>query len=193
MRTAEFDRTYVLRQAMQTFMQFGYSKTSMQKLTESTGLHPGSIYCAFKNKQGLLLAAIEQYQADKLMEMKAHFDLYDSIKEGLFTFILGLIGDCNNNESSKVCLLTKTLTELEGQNPEVSQILSSNLCQFEHSIRLLLEQAQTNGELPNQANSAAKAQFLVVGIHGLRTYAFTNSDPACLVKLTKQLIDYTFL
>ncbi|WP_462160581.1 TetR/AcrR family transcriptional regulator [Pseudoalteromonas maricaloris] len=59
MRTAEFDRETVLRNAMQAFMTYGYNKTSMPKLTEVTGLHPGSIYCAFKNKKGLLLAAID--------------------------------------------------------------------------------------------------------------------------------------
>ena len=32
MRVAEFDREYVLRQAMLAFTQFGYAKTSMQKL-----------------------------------------------------------------------------------------------------------------------------------------------------------------
>ncbi len=39
MRTAEFDRETVLRNAMQAFMTYGYNKTSMPKLTEVTGLH----------------------------------------------------------------------------------------------------------------------------------------------------------
>ncbi|MGL4517633.1 MAG: TetR/AcrR family transcriptional regulator, partial [Shewanella sp.] len=65
MRNAEFDREQVLRAAMEAFMRKGYSKTSMQDLTQATGLHPGSLYCAFSNKRGLLIAAIEQYQSDR--------------------------------------------------------------------------------------------------------------------------------
>ena len=56
MRTAEFDTEFVLRQAMHAFMQYGYAKTSMQKLKEVTHLHPGSIYAAYGNKKGLFLA-----------------------------------------------------------------------------------------------------------------------------------------
>ncbi|WP_462168901.1 TetR/AcrR family transcriptional regulator [Pseudoalteromonas lipolytica] len=64
MRTAEFDNDYVLRQAMLAFMEFGYAKTSMQKLTHVTGLHPGSLYGAFGNKKAIFLRAIEQYQKE---------------------------------------------------------------------------------------------------------------------------------
>ncbi len=52
MRSAEFDREHVLRSAMAAFIAKGYSKTSMQDLKKATGLHPGSIYCAFDNKRG---------------------------------------------------------------------------------------------------------------------------------------------
>lgn len=51
MRTAEFDKEFVLRQAMAMFMLHGYAKTSMQKLTQATHLHPGSLYGAFGNKK----------------------------------------------------------------------------------------------------------------------------------------------
>ena len=50
MRSAEFDREQVLRAAIQAFLLKGYAKTSMQDLKRSTGLHPGSIYCAFESK-----------------------------------------------------------------------------------------------------------------------------------------------
>lgn len=74
MRNAEFDRETVLRAAMGAFMVNGYAKNSMQDLTKATGLHPGSIYCAFNNKKGLLLATIGQYQQDKNLQFQQFFD-----------------------------------------------------------------------------------------------------------------------
>ena len=65
MRSAEFDRDAVLVQAMETFRAHGYSKTTMQQLVAATGLHPGSIYGAFGNKRGLLLAAVDHYVESK--------------------------------------------------------------------------------------------------------------------------------
>ncbi|WMN59813.1 TetR/AcrR family transcriptional regulator [Pseudoalteromonas xiamenensis] len=192
MRTAEFDRTFVLRQAMMTFMQFGYAKTSMQKLTEATGLHPGSIYCAFKNKKGLLLASIEQYQIDKREKMQLHFEQFTSIKEGLKAFLSTIVFDCTQEECTKVCLLTKTLSELDGQDDEVSSILSKNMHQFEESITALIEKAVELGELPETTNVTAKSRFLTMGIHGLRTYAYTNPNVECLSELADQLVGYVF-
>ena len=73
MRNAEFDREEVLRAAMKAFMHKGYANTSMQELKKATGLHPGSIYCAFENKRGLLLAALEQYRLDRATEFEQFF------------------------------------------------------------------------------------------------------------------------
>ena len=73
MRQAEFDREQVLRSALKAFLNKGYGKTSMQDLTKATGLHPGSIYCAFGNKRGLLVAAVEQYKADRDAQFAATF------------------------------------------------------------------------------------------------------------------------
>lgn len=61
MRTAEFDRQKVLEAAMEVFCQKGYANTTMQDLKEATGLHPGSLYCAFSNKRGILLAALQAF------------------------------------------------------------------------------------------------------------------------------------
>ncbi|MBP8218894.1 MAG: helix-turn-helix transcriptional regulator, partial [Aeromonas sp.] len=65
MRIAEFDRDEVLRNAMEAFRAKGYAKTTMQELVAATGLHPGSIYGAFGNKRGLLLAAVDHYVEGK--------------------------------------------------------------------------------------------------------------------------------
>ena len=57
MRSAEYDRDAVLRNAMEAFRAKGYAKTTMQELVAATGLHPGSLYAAFGNTRGLLRAA----------------------------------------------------------------------------------------------------------------------------------------
>ncbi|CCQ11745.1 Transcriptional regulator, TetR family [Pseudoalteromonas luteoviolacea B = ATCC 29581] len=188
MRTAEFDRTFVLRQAMQTFMQYGYSKTSMQRLTLATGLHPGSIYCAFKNKKGLLLAAIEQYQTDKDEQLKLHFSSYPTFKDGLTSFLESIVNGSASEECSRVCLLTKTLSEIEGQDEEVSRVLAKNLNQFEQTITHLFNAAVENKELSSQIDTQARAQFLVLGIYGLRTYAMTTNYQKKLNHLANQLL-----
>ena len=42
MRSAEYDRDAVLRNAMEAFRAKGYAKTTMQELVAATGLHPAA-------------------------------------------------------------------------------------------------------------------------------------------------------
>ena len=51
-RPAEYVRSEVLHQAMETFWRKGYAATSMKDLTRATGLQPGSLYGAFESKRG---------------------------------------------------------------------------------------------------------------------------------------------
>ncbi|MBD1582469.1 TetR/AcrR family transcriptional regulator [Pseudoalteromonas sp. S16_S37] len=190
MRSAEFDKEHVLRQAMRTFMQYGYSKTSMQKLTEATGLHPGSIYCAFKNKKGLLLASVEQYQKDKNEQFEQLFAQHQNVRSALEIFLQDIVQPYASNEATKVCLLTRTLSEIDGQDDEVTQVLSNNLCAFEQALQNVLSKAHHCGEIGSTPSAKERAQFLVMGIYGLRTYASTSNDQQALVRLSKQLLEH---
>ncbi|CAM3962592.1 TetR/AcrR family transcriptional regulator [Pseudoalteromonas byunsanensis] len=190
MRSAEFDKEHVLRQAMTAFMQHGYSKTSMQKLTQATGLHPGSIYCAFNNKKGLLLASVEQYQKDKNAQFAQLCASHDNIKSALQAFLTDIAHPCASNEATKVCLLTRTLSEVDGQDDEVTQVLSNNLSAFERSLEDVLNKAMKKGEISSKPSAKERAQFLVMGIYGLRTYASTGNDTQALNRLSEQLLEY---
>ncbi|CAH9054805.1 HTH-type transcriptional repressor ComR [Pseudoalteromonas holothuriae] len=189
MRSAEFDKEHVLRQAMTAFMQYGYSKASMQKLTQATGLHPGSIYCAFKNKQGLLLASVEQYQKDKNDQFESLVAEHNDVKSALSAFLKNITHPCANNEATKFCLLTRTLSEVDGQDKEVSKVLANNLNAFENSLANVLDKAIDNGEISSTPDAKSRAQFLVMGIYGIRTYSSTSDNQATLSRLCSQLLD----
>ncbi|MFV0487507.1 MAG: TetR/AcrR family transcriptional regulator, partial [Vibrio fluvialis] len=93
MRVAEFDREQVLRSAMYEFMSKGFNKTSMQDLKKATGLHPGSIYCAFENKRGLLLAALEHYACERTEEFNAIFAAQPTVMEGLKSYFCMVVDE----------------------------------------------------------------------------------------------------
>ncbi len=108
MRVAEFDREQVLRSAMDEFMSKGFNKTSMQDLKRVTGLHPGSIYCAFENKRDLLIAALEQYTKQRVSEFNAIFAAHPTILAGLEQYMAMVVDECERDEI-KDCLLQKAL------------------------------------------------------------------------------------
>ncbi|GEK10173.1 TetR family transcriptional regulator [Pseudoalteromonas peptidolytica] len=188
MRTAEFNRESVLRNAMQAFMTYGYNKTSMPKLTEVTGLHPGSIYCAFKNKKGLLLAAIEQYQADRRAHYQQLFENSTSLRCALERFLQDLTNECVADESKKVCLLTKTLNEIGEQDKEIQSALSTHLQQFESLIKQQFLTPWPDSEVMSEEAATNKARFFIMCVYGIRTYSATQCNSAELQALADQTL-----
>ncbi|MGR2769768.1 TetR/AcrR family transcriptional regulator [Photobacterium ganghwense] len=186
MRSAEFDREQVLRSAMDAFIAKGYSKTSMQDLKQATGLHPGSIYCAFENKRGLLLASLEQYRSDSKADFQRFFDQSPSALKGLRLYLDHVVEECEC-ETIKDCLLQKALSELSQQDEEVEALIAHMLNQWQASIATKLQQAQQEGDIPADRNPLELAQFLVMGIYGIRTFSHTQPEKGTLRRLADQL------
>lgn len=187
MRNAEFDREKVLRSAMTAFMDKGYGKTSMQDLKAATGLHPGSIYCAFDNKRGLLLAALEQYRLDRSVEFAGFFADDKPVLVQLKTYLDDLVQQCLSCDSSQACLLTKALNEVAEQDAEVQQIIAGNLAAWQQALTQVLERATAQGELTSGRDCGHLARYLAMGIYGLRTFAHTHPEADTLQALADQL------
>jgi AcrR family transcriptional regulator len=187
MRSAEFDREKVLRSAIDAFVNKGFNKTNMQDLKAATGLHPGSIYCAFENKQGLLLAALEQYKKDSNAKFHSHFAQYENVLHGLRAYLLKTIQDCIEDGSQKMCLSQKALSELAKQAPEVEHVLCENMQNWENNFVVIFEQAETEKQLSGTRSPKLRAKSLVMGIFGLRTYALSHSNHDTLETLAEQL------
>ena len=187
MRIAEFDREKVLRSAMTSFMEKGYGKTSMQDLKLATGLHPGSIYCAFDNKRGLLLAALEQYHLDKHVEFTGIFSGQGPVLTELKAYLEHIVLECQSGEAFRACLLTKALNEVAEQDEEVHGIIKIHLANWQQSITQVLQTAIDQKEIVSGRNADERAHYLMMGIYGLRTFAHTHPEGNTIKHLADQL------
>jgi AcrR family transcriptional regulator len=60
-RPASFDRTEMLEKIQSVFWDNGYSATSLDDITQSTGLGKGGLYGAYGSKQAMYLLAVTDY------------------------------------------------------------------------------------------------------------------------------------
>ena len=189
MRSAEFDKEQVLRAAIGAFIAKGYTKTSMQDLKAATGLHPGSIYCAFESKKGLMLAAIEQYNADKTADFNAFFADSERILDGILAYLKQTVHDVTSDDASchKACLTQKALSEVADNEPEIQAAIVHSMKAWQDGFLAIFEQALANGEVNHNRSPQQRTQCLVMGIFGLRTYSQTQSDIEILNSLAEQL------
>ncbi len=189
MRTAEFDREVVLRQAMDAFLTKGYSKTSVQDLKNATGLHPGSLYCAFSNKRGILLAALDQYSRQSREDLLHIFECCDSVLDGFQAYLDTVVEECEQEEI-KDCLLQKSLTDVIAQDEDVAALINQMLSQWHDVLKAQLVLAQQNKELSAEKDPQALSEFIVMSIYGIRTFSHTDPEPGSLNRLSHQVMEF---
>ena len=187
MRNAEFDRTAVLRSAMAAFMNKGYGKTSMPDLSKATGLHPGSIYCAFNNKRGLLIASLEQYKQDRNAQFLHFFAGTEPRLVALKNYLNNTVSECLSSETKTDCLAIKALNEVAGQDQEILMMITKSQNDWQQVLAGIFEQAKVAGELTTKRESAHLARVFVMGIYGLRIFAQTRPQAEILQQLADQL------
>ena len=187
MRNAEFDRENVLRSAMNAFMNKGYANTSMQDLKKATGLHPGSIYCAFENKRGLLLEALEQYRLDRKTEFEEFFSTSQKTIDNLKSYLDNVVAECISCDNTQACLMTKALNETAEQDIEIQQLISNNLYMLQQAFTEKFEQAKKENGIRAHKDCEHLARYFLMGVYGLRTFAQTHPKPEILEQLAEQL------
>ncbi|UYB71782.1 TetR family transcriptional regulator [Aeromonas veronii] len=183
MRIAEFDRDEVLRNAMEAFRAKGYAKTTMQELVAATGLHPGSIYGAFGNKRGLLLAAVDHYVEGKRTQRRELLD-HPSPLAGLQAYLERVVTEA----LCGTCLVTRTMMELSEQDEELHQRLKGIYAELEQGLAAQLTLAQTAGELAPDRDIRTLTALLLINLQGLVTFAQCRPDRPLLDDVVIQLM-----
>ena len=189
MRKTEFDQEDVLRSAMRVFIEKGYGSTCMQDLKKATGLHPGSIYNAFQSKRGLLLASLEHYRNEGLLEFESLFLNAETTLDGLKVYLDHVITECEQ-ENIRDCLLQKMLSELSQQDTEVEAVICDMLNQWQHLLSEKIQLAQTLKEIPNQQDSETLAQFFMMSVYGIRVLSHTRPKEGTLRQLGHSVLNY---
>ncbi|MGL4251381.1 MAG: TetR/AcrR family transcriptional regulator [Aeromonas sp.] len=183
MRIAEFDREHVLRNAMEAFRAKGYAKTTMQELVAATGLHPGSIYAAFGNKHGLLLAAVDHYVESKRALRRALLD-NPSPLAGLAAYLDRVVTEA----LCGTCLVTRTMMELSEQDEALTQRVKVIYGELEQDLAGLLTQAQAKGELAPERDVRTLTALLLITLQGLITFAQCRPERSLLDDVVIQLM-----
>jgi TetR/AcrR family transcriptional repressor of nem operon len=174
-RPVTFDRDEVLGRATEVFWEHGYCDTSVSQLVEATRLKPGSLYAAFESKEGLFLAALDQYAQQSSRRLrKLLAEAPDPLKgvERIFE----QLADSGRHEARRGCLLVNSVLEVGRVNPTVQARARAHLTEIEAILRGALEQARAKGQLAAGKSPESLAKFLMTTIWGLRVLGGTGAD-----------------
>jgi TetR/AcrR family transcriptional regulator, transcriptional repressor for nem operon len=165
-RPRKFDEQAVLTAARARFWRDGYAATSIQHLTEATGLGTQSLYGAFGNKHDLFLRILDDYGARQAAGLEAAITADPSPWHGLLSAVAFEDGG-RLDLPPQGCLMANSAAALSAQDEEVRnrtcQAYSETLALFTRQIT----QAQESGEIDSDVDPETTARALFAVMQGI--------------------------
>lgn len=180
-RPRSFCTDTVLDRAMTVFWRRGYEGASLSELTEAMGINAPSLYAAFGSKEGLFRAVLERYDArrqelmDRVIAAPDPRTVARMFLEGVADFSADTEG-----RSPPGCLLVQG--GLSCSDSDIPQVLAEHRADKERALRDRFERDKNAGRLPESADPATLAGYLVAMANGMCVQASAGAT-------TKQLHD----
>ncbi|MFI2811175.1 MULTISPECIES: TetR/AcrR family transcriptional regulator [Microbulbifer] len=187
--TAKFNRRQVLEKATRLFWQKGFHATSTRDIQQAIDMRPGSIYAAFGSKSGLFREVLQFYAANMTEQLARSLAAADTVVGGLQVFFRRVLLEGGDDAPSELCLLAKSLSELDEEEGELLRETRQLLAATEAEFRSQVERAVSRGELPTHTDAALLARQLQVQLIGLRSYLRATGNRAAVNEIVGHLFD----
>jgi TetR/AcrR family transcriptional regulator, transcriptional repressor for nem operon len=169
-RTRGFDVGEALDAALETFWRRGFDATSVQVLCRAMDIRPGSVYAAFGSKRDLFVAALRSYAETVSAEAIERINTAPSGMQGLRDYFDHLVDAMVDGRRRWGCLITNSLVELAGRDPELTAMFEQHLANLRTSFAGALTRARAGGELRPGAGPES-AHLLVAVVQGMNVLA----------------------
>ncbi|PVX78754.1 TetR/AcrR family transcriptional regulator [Paraburkholderia unamae] len=180
-RPRAYDPQEALARARDTFWRNGYTGTSLDDLSEATGMNRPSLYGAFGDKHALYLQTVERYVEAGRNAMDAALDGALPLRDALLRVFDGALGwYLPPGDTARGCLLIGTAA-VEAVNDEaVRERLATGLRTFDKAFERRLRLAVAQGELPAHANAPMLARLSSALLHSMALRARAGDSRASL-------------
>lgn len=161
-RPRRFDTEAVIDGAMKLFWERGYRETSTRDLERALGLSQSSLYNAFGSKRGLLLAAIDRYEAKVKADLLGTLDVEGGVR-AVDRFFVAL-GDWVITNDLRGCLVVSLMASVADDD-----IIGKRVTAYRRSIRDAFRMA-----LADSAPAALvgqRVEFLLAASFGIHSIA----------------------
>ena len=166
-RPREFDEAAFLDGAITLFSAAGFSGVGISDLTAATGLTVGSVYKAFRDKEGVFAKALERYIALREVQIAAIVAEAETARvklEGL----LRLYADLSQGRDGRLgCMVVSGITDLD-QVGRGADILRAQLARRRDILVRLVAEGQRDGSIAARAEPKAMAAVLLALLQGMR-------------------------
>jgi TetR/AcrR family transcriptional regulator, copper-responsive repressor len=167
-RPRAYDPEQALAAATGAFWQAGYAATSLDTLSEATGMNRPSLYGAFGDKHSLYLQVMQSYADAGAQTMRDALAPERPLRDGLErVYDMALKIYFPPRQTARGCLLVGTAAAEAVRDDGIRALLQRALRAFDREFERRFEQALAAGELRADADPALLARLASALLHTL--------------------------
>ncbi len=178
-RAREFDGDAVLDEAARLFWRMGYDAVTIEDLEAATGVGRGSLYNAFKDKEGVFLAALDRYVAVYAEAPFAHLDAAD-VATGIARMLEAIVARMSESRNPRGCLLTNTSLAAVATSGRIEARIAESMSEMERRLATAIARARRERQIPAGVDVTALARFYGSVAQGLGVHHKVFGDRAAL-------------
>lgn len=182
-RPREFDIDTVTAAAAKVFWEQGYHATSIESLCNATGVLRGSLYGAFGDKHGLLVAAFNQYAEGALARLRQQLASdsppHDALRQALLHYTR-VAAELNGRHG---CFITNAALELLPDDDVLRPYVDTTLQSIAALLAAAIVRGQQAGVFKADLDEKTAGHFLLCVVQGLRVLGKSKLNRAELVAI----------
>jgi AcrR family transcriptional regulator len=195
-KKSEKTRQFIIEKAAPIFNMKGFYGTSLQDITEITGLTKGSIYGNFTDKEELAIAAFE-YNSNQILHHIKPLVLSDASAPDKILAITGFYRKyLYDPVLSGGCPFLNTAAESDDTHPALRDITIRDFDYIRRSFVYIIDQGINNGEFMQHVDKEHYATIFLALIEGgiMQTKLYNKSKYLldCLVHIEMMIADIRF-
>jgi AcrR family transcriptional regulator len=167
-------RTFVAEEALdgavEVFWRQGYEGTSMADLTAAMGMNRPSLYVVFGSKEELFRKAVARYAERDMAYARAALDQPTAF-EVAQAFLRDNLAALTRPDRPAGCLTIQGGLSCGSANHAIAEFLAASRLAGEKALADRFARAITDGGLPDDADPAALARYLMVVAEGHAVHA----------------------
>jgi AcrR family transcriptional regulator len=186
-RHREFDEETALDAALEVFWDKGFEGTSLEDLSRATRVARPGLYSAFGNKEALFRKALDRYEERHMRFMSEALEASTS-REVVRTILQGAAALMTLNGESRGCLGINGALACSSDGVAIQQELIARRKMAESALRVRLEAARDQGDLPSLADCTMLASYVMTVNHGMAIQAKAGTPKASLNALIDHVL-----
>ncbi|MEZ2416319.1 TetR/AcrR family transcriptional regulator [Luteibacter sp. RCC_6_2] len=188
-RPRAYDPETALRQAAGAFWKAGYAGTSLDDLSDATGMNRPSLRAAFGDKHDIYVKALRVYWDRQFTAIQQAFEAGETLPDGLMKVYDASLSIYFSNDGEVLgCFVVGTaITEAPGDS-EIQEIVAEGFRKLDADFEARFKQALKAGELEPGMDAKALALLASATLHTLAMRARSGTPRNQLRKLAQKAV-----